>query len=43
MDYAFIQSKGITITNAFQKILNETNRTRNKIWVVKAMHFTIYQ
>ena len=25
--------KGITITNAFQKILNESNRKPNKIWV----------
>ena len=28
-------SKGITITNAFQEILNETKRKPNKIWVNK--------
>ena len=27
--------KGITITNAFQKILDESNRRPNKIWVDK--------
>ena len=27
--------KGITITNAFQKILDESNRKANKIWVDK--------
>ena len=27
--------KGITITNAFQKILKESNRKPNKIWVDK--------
>ena len=27
--------KGITITNAFQKILKESNRKPNKIWVGK--------
>ena len=27
--------KGITITNAFQKILDESNRTLNKIWLDK--------
>ena len=31
--------KGITITNAFQKILKESNRKRNKIWVDKASEF----
>ena len=25
--------KGITITNAFQKILKESNRKQNKIWI----------
>ena len=25
--------KGITITNAFQRILNESNRNPNKVWV----------
>ena len=32
--------KGITITNAFQKILEEYNRKSNKIWVDKR-NFTI--
>ena len=41
MDYSFIRSNGITITNAYQKILDESNRTPNKIQVVKAMNFTI--
>ena len=27
--------KGVTITNAFQKILKESNRKPNKIWVDK--------
>ena len=27
--------KGITITNAFQKVLDESKRTSNKIWVDK--------
>ena len=31
--------KGITITNAFQKILDESNRKPNKIWVDKASEF----
>ena len=31
--------KGITITNAFQKILKESNRKPNKIWVVKRSEF----
>ena len=33
--------KGITITNAFQKILKESNRKPNKIWVDKGSEFTI--
>ena len=41
MDYSFIRSNGITITNAFQKILDESNGTPNKTWAVKAMNFTI--
>ena len=36
--------KGITITNAFQKILDEFNCKRNKIWVeTKAVNFAIDQ
>ena len=31
--------KGITITNAFQKILNMSNCERNKIWVDKSSEF----
>ena len=31
--------KGITITNAFQKILDESNRKPNKIWVDKGSVF----
>ena len=31
--------KGITITNAFQKILDESNRKPNKIWVDKSDEF----
>ena len=31
--------KGITITNPFQKILKESNRKPNKIWVDKGSEF----
>ena len=31
--------KKITITNAFQKILQESNRKPNKIWVEKGREF----
>ena len=31
--------KGITITNAFQKVLNESNRKSNQIWVDKDNEF----
>ena len=31
--------KGITITNAFQKILNKSNRKPNKIWADKGSEF----
>ena len=31
--------KGITITNAFQKILDGSNRKPNKIWVDKGSEF----
>ena len=31
--------KGITITNAFQKILDESKRKPNKIWVDKGSEF----
>ena len=32
--------KGITITNAFQKILKESNCKPNKIWVDKGSEFS---
>ena len=31
--------KGIAITNAFQKILKESKRKQNKIWVGKGSEF----
>ena len=31
--------KGITITNAFQKVLDESNSKPNKIWVYKDSRF----
>ena len=31
--------RGITITNAFQKLLKESNRKPNKIWVDKGSEF----
>ena len=31
--------KGITITNAFQIILDESNRKPNKVWVDKGSEF----
>ena len=41
--YAWIvplkDKKGITITNAFQKILKESNRKPNKIWVNEGSEF----
>ena len=33
--------KGTTITNAFQKILDESNRKPDKIWVNKSSEFYI--
>ena len=35
----FKDKKGITITNAFQKILKESNWKTNKIWVDKGSEF----
>ena len=35
--------KGTTITNALQKILDESNRKANKIWVDKGVNFIIDQ
>ena len=41
--YAFFvpskDEKGITITNAFQKIFKESNRKPNEIWVDKGSEF----
>ena len=41
--YAWVISlkdkKGITITNAFEKIVDESNRKPNKIWVDKGSEF----
>ena len=31
--------KGAATVNAFQKILNDSKRNQNKIWVVKDMEF----
>ena len=39
MSYSFKDEKGIIITNAFQKILDEPNRETNKIWVDKGSEF----
>ena len=33
--------KGITIINAFRKVLDESNSKPNKIWVNKGSDFTI--
>ena len=33
------QKQSITITNAFQKSLNESNRKPNKVWVEKGSEF----
>ena len=33
------EKKGITITNAFQKILHESNHKPNKIWVDNGSKF----
>ena len=35
MGYSLKDKKVITITNAFPKILKQSNRKPNKIWVVK--------
>ena len=39
MGYSFKNKKGITTTNASQRILDDSNRKRNKIWVVKGSEF----
>ena len=39
MGYFLEDKQGITITNAFQKILDESNNKPNKIWVDKGVEF----
>ena len=35
--------KGITVTNNFQKIFDESDHKPNKIWLIKVLNFTIDQ
>ena len=39
MDYSFKKQKWSTIVNAFQKILDDSKRKPNKIWVDKGSEF----
>ena len=39
MDCSFEDKKGVSIVNAFQKILDDSNRKPNKIWVDKGSEF----
>ena len=39
MGYSFKDKVGVTITNAFQKIMDESNRKPNKMWVDKGSEF----
>ena len=39
MGYSFKDKVGVTITNAFQKIRDESNRKPNKMWVDKGSEF----
>ena len=39
MHYALKDKRGITITNDFQKILDESNCKPNKIWMDKGSEF----
>ena len=39
MGYSLKCKKGTTITNAFQKFLDESNHKLNKIWVDKGSEF----
>ena len=43
MKYSWViplnDKKGITITNAFQKMLDESNHKQNQIWVDKGSEF----
>ena len=36
-----LKDKGITITNAFQNILDKSNRKPDKIWIDKDSNFTL--
>ena len=40
MGYSFNREKGVTIINAFQKILDESKSKPNKIWVGKDCEFS---
>ena len=35
--------KGITIANVFLKVLDDSNRKPNRIWIIKAVNFLIDQ
>ena len=39
MGFSFKRKKGITITNAFEKILHESGCKLDKIWVDKGSEF----
>ena len=41
MGYSLKDKNGITITDAFQKILNASNHKLNKIWLDKRKEFYI--
>ena len=41
MGYSFERKSLITIANTFQKILDQSNRKPNKIWVEKSSEFYI--
>ena len=39
MGFSFKNKKGFTISNAFQKLLDESNHKRNRLWVHKGCEF----
>ena len=39
MGYSYKNKKGVLIVDAFQKILKESNRKPNKIWVDQGSEF----
>ena len=39
MGYSFKRQKGVSIVNAFQKIIDDSKRKPNKIWVDKGSEF----